>query len=361
MRNPQTIILNGKEYDALTGKPINRVTEQVIGSIPKIKDEIVDKLGLQKPRSVDGFVNQQRSSIAPTHSAKKTSKTHRVAPNSKRELSRSQTLMRHTLKKPVISLKNPLIQPMKHSKYVSKVSDVLRSSDKLDKLSSKVLEIKDKTSGVLNNINTEPPIISKDIHTKNIEKLSTVDDSIYQTAATEIKDSQNVKPTKTRKVKLFHLNPITLYVISACLIVLIVGLIFGYIYKNSISLYIADFETGISAKEPSYIPPGYKLQKLYHYKNGNIGIVNFRYVSNKSDNNNYLTISESSSSLDNNGLLASQVVPSSGDKYKTIMINGLVVYYYNNSYVWLNAGILYYINNTANINEVTIIDIIGSI
>jgi hypothetical protein len=390
VRNPQTIVLNGKRYDALTGEPIGVNSNlQNVASKPLVNPVTV--IQPTKPRFIDGIIGSRndlpsRTQLKPvakpiqaTPAPKSSHSLHIKAPDIKREPAKSKTLMRAPLTKPKISLNSHIIQPIRRSNYVSRVSGIvhqpiainnIRDSIKLtteqiksSPVGNKISEIKDRANEAINNLTIDSPILSNDLDRRNIEQIkASLDDNAFKNAASNIVDKTATK--KSRKARIrndSHFNRTTLNVVIGIIILVIIALFSGLVFENNLKMSFADFKTGMSGSYPKYMPLGYSLDKFEYYKNGITGSIDLQYRPAHNTLNNYLTIDETTTSLDNSGLLAASVDPAVGNNYQSISLDGLTIYYFQNHYAWVNAGIEYSLIDGTGLTQPTILKIISSI
>ncbi|HEY5268518.1 MAG TPA: hypothetical protein VII94_05310, partial [Candidatus Saccharimonadales bacterium] len=55
MKNPKIIILNGRKYDALTGKPLVRSVQDIMAQVPVKTEQLIQKIQTQKPHFINDF------------------------------------------------------------------------------------------------------------------------------------------------------------------------------------------------------------------------------------------------------------------------------------------------------------------
>ena len=369
MQNQKIIILNGRKYDALTGKPIGGSLSDIVA--PEKSDpskQIFSPTSSSKPRFIDDFapklnhitprppVKASESSESPQHHA------HHHAQNIKRELAKSKTLMRKPLKKPML-VSPSIVHPTKKTPYISRGNPILSRSNYTDSFRHSIInrtqEIKQKATEAIATISADPPITATNIHERNIKKIeSTSEDQLFQQAATTAV-SETAKTKKKKKKKLFRIR--NLYILSGVILFLAILATSGWYFKYDLELDYANLKTGMHGSFPNYVPLGYKIDKFGYSKSSGTPSINFQYHPSNGLLPDNLYISETSSTLDNGGLVQTDIGPVSGEKYTTLSVNGLSVYHYNNQYAWLNAGILYILTNQTGLNQSTVLKIINSI
>jgi hypothetical protein len=366
VQNQKIIILNGRKYDALTGKPIGGSMSDIV--VPNKPETTPQTFNPTKAKFIDDFA--PKLSHIPLKLAVKPSEvsqsfkqhTHHHAEDIKRELAKSKTLMRKPLKKPVLVTPS-LVSPIKKTGYVSRANPVLGRANYTDSFRHSIInrtqEIKQKATQAISTIGTEPPISSSSVHEKNIKKIESMpEDQLYQQAITSINDPVKTKKKKSKK-KLFKLK--YLYIVSGVVLFLVILASCAWYFKYDLELDYANLKTGLHGSFPNFVPLGYKIDKFSYSKSSGTASINFQYHPGHSLLNQNLYFSETSSTLDDSGLVQTDIGPVSQEKYTTLSDNGLSVYHYSDQYIWLNAGILYILTNQTGLTQPTVLKIINSV
>lgn len=368
MQNQKIIILNGRKYDALTGKPIGgSLSDIVIPEKPEPSRQTFSPSNQSKTRFIDDFAPKlnhipQKPPVKVSEAAEHSQHhAHHHAENIKRELAKSKTLMRKPLKKPVLGAAS-VIHPTKKTNYMSRGNPVLSRSNYTDSFRHTIInraqEVKQRAADTIATIAAEPPITAVNVHERNIKKIeSTSEDQLFQQATT----TAFKEPTKTSKKKKKLFRARNLYILSGVILFLLILGASGWYFKYDLDLAYANLKTGIHGSFPNYVPLGYKLDKFSYSKSAGTPSINFQYHPSNGLLPDNLYISETSSTLDNGGLVQSDIGPVSQEKFTTLSDNGLSVYHYNNQYAWLNAGILYVLTNQTGLAQNTVLKIINSI
>ena len=110
----------------------------------------------------------------------------------------------------------------------------------------------------------------------------------------------------------------------------------------ALSTRVAAVQAGINATYPGYQPAGYTLNGPVAYDKGS---VTMKFASNGSSET--LTLAQTKSNWDSSAVLENYVKPAAGRKYSTATINGLTIYTYNSNAAWVNGGILYTVQGSA--------------
>lgn len=378
MANPQTILLNGKEYDALTGKLINDPDKHPSKTI------YVDTAKQPKGKSVkviDGFIRQQKSKvlarplIKKTDEKPKTKSPHRVAPHAKRITQHSKTLMRNVVKKPEARKIQPTPKVRVHPHYkvrlanfsttgaasakqsiVSKAESIKKSNlvTKFGELTTPAKEIKPNPDQLQTTVNSEVHLKKLDVLTK-AESNTKGDQDVFAEAALRVADShQQITRKKTRfyeKIaKKLNISNRLFIIISVVLAVIILTGAVTYFFSNNIEMYIADERTGMSGVIPGYAPSGFNLKKITYTAAGSNSVIILKYHSN-SDSRLY-DLSEQVSNWDSQSLLNEIVIPAAGtSNYTTLEVGGRTVYMYGEYAVWVSGGIYYNLHNKAGLTS----------
>ena len=129
---------------------------------------------------------------------------------------------------------------------------------------------------------------------------------------------------------------------SVALAVMLLGAYFTYLNMPALSTRVAAVQAGINATYPGYQPAGYTLNGPVAYDKGS---VTMKVASNGSSET--FTLAQTKSNWDSSAVLENYVKPAAGRKYSTATINGLTIYTYNSNAAWVNGGILYTVQGSA--------------
>lgn len=336
-----TIELNGKIYDAHSGKLVKTIVKNKPTPPPR-----------QSVGTIDGF---QRATL---HNATKTSikaplptatkkKSHTKAHSAERvhaRTQRSKTLNRFSVKKPIKKLssissqlktsaiKKPesarreiLSKQVKKSSFISKFSPAQpRQTTVIKKSSSPSV----KTSSRVDNLSAKEKIIKQ-----GMDKI-------------ELPKSHHLRK-KSRKFGKLGWGA------SVIAFLAIVGYVF-YLNVPNLKMKVAASKAGFSANLPSYNPSGYKMNGPISYSAGQITV---GYRSNT--DTRHFSITQKKSNWDSESLLSNFV--NEKKNYQTIRDQGLTVYVYDDSSAtWVNGGIWYMIEGESELSSQQIIKIATS-
>lgn len=133
------------------------------------------------------------------------------------------------------------------------------------------------------------------------------------------------------------------------IIVLAIIVAGGYLTLTNLpvlSLSFAASQAGIKATYPGYTPDGYHLQQPISYSDGKVQL---KFESNSGAG--HYTITQSRSSWDSSAVLTNIVQKAAGDDYVITQDSGLTIFTYQGDAAWVNAGILYVIDNSAPLSD----------
>ena len=128
-------------------------------------------------------------------------------------------------------------------------------------------------------------------------------------------------------------------------VAIVFALVAAYRFIPNISVSIASKQAGIEASYPEFTPDGYSLTKPVTYSDGTVAL-NFHSNSNK----NSYTITQTRSSWDSSAVLDKVVTPEVENDYVTTKERGLTIYTFKSKAVWVNGGILYTIESSAELS-----------
>jgi hypothetical protein len=137
-----------------------------------------------------------------------------------------------------------------------------------------------------------------------------------------------------------------LNVAAASLGLLLIAGYFTYVNMPNLSVRVAAAQAGINASFPEYRPIGYRLNGPVAYQDGEVSM---KFASNSGPL--AFSLSQSTSAWDSAALLEKYVNPRSESRYATYSDGGLTIYTYGTNAAWVNGGILYTIEGTANLSN----------
>lgn len=297
MRGKNIIFINGRQYDALTGLPMDTKTnastvepKPVMTAVePAIERHPVKHHQTKKQHSTTlkrEFVAKPHATVTPKTASKpkpviaKSDKISKFAPH------------------PVSSPKPDITRQVAHAKPYSPV-----------KVTAPAVATKPKTSKELKDYLIEAQMASAQPNTK--------------------------KPKAAKK----RLKSSSL--VAASLAVMILGGYLSYINMPNVSVRVAAAQSGVNAEYPNYIPSGYRFDGPVAYSDGQVHL-SFAANGGKLQ----YSITQQKSQWDSQALLDNYVASKSRD-YSINDSGGLTIYTYDNGAAWVNRGVLYTIDGDA--------------
>lgn len=323
MGRAKTVEINGRKYDATTGKPVK-------SSSSKTRGGSID--GFTKPKSANQM--HSRTTRSTTLDRKVVSKTHHQV----------------KAKASVNTKANHKVQPTKsHASKINSDRQLRAKSFAKSSLISKFGHapakkeevVAKQTKAVIPQQHTQPPMQQQV--------------SEYSSKESNLDKSKAPKKGRARRFTAFKLRPKARSVFATAVLV-VLGL--GYVtYLNipNLSLRVAASRSGINATMPGYKPSGFAIAGPIKYSQG---LVTLNFSSNSDERN--FAISERSSSWDSESLLANYVEKETPN-YVTFQEKGLTVYIYDgSSATWVDGGIWYTIEGESQLNSDQLLKIAAS-
>lgn len=338
MGTPKTTIeLNGKRYDARTGK--------VIDETPAVTQH--HKATPKKPGGViDGFVKAKELPLAKAAAPKPNSSNSEVR-HAPRAVKKSQTLMRSGLKKPVLNQgKTPTSTAPKHSHVNSvreKRAQNIQKSPHISKFGSSATKSVIKKNAHLpvatQGHQTVTAIAQSELH-KIEQALHNADTHLHKLE----KDAIRRLPLLQR-IGFKHKTANVSAMVAALLLLVS---FFGYQNAPAIEMRVAATRSGVEAKLPNYKPAGYGVSRGIEVSPGKVSV---NFVSRTDDKR--FTVTQQASNWNSASLLANHVSRTRCNTcYQTWQNNGKTVYIYDNSNAtWVNGGIWYEIKGDASLTS----------
>ena len=359
-----TIEINGKRYNARTGKIIQTDT---------------------KPVSVSQVKEQPSAKVTKRAVADVSRQSSHLASRNKRTTDRSHTLMRQAVKKPVAK---PAIKTSSQSTHsqpsttsATSIKPAVRFTTKQD-AERQVRAGNTQQNILIAKFNqkigqnpSQPPakvdrkIIHMPVKPAPIKPASQARPSITPVQRTNKVDSmlerglreaqthnQPNQHVKVKKVKNQRRHKIIRYGAAIASVMLLVGF---YAYQNipNISMRYATTRSGVSASLPGYRPAGFSMSNHIQY---NPGQVTINFASNSDKERNF-SITQKETTWNSDSLLTSYVSVKS-DQIQKYEDKGRTIYLYgDNNATWVNGGVWYDINGNSQLNSDQLIRIASSL
>lgn len=344
-----TIELNGKVYDARTGKILGNATSQPTPFPTR-----------QKSGVVDGFTRRPQMQAK----AKPTTARTAVANASAVKLEKSSTLMRPAVKKPAKVIKSD-ITASKHSilakhdpTRATRAASVQKSSSiqrygavNQHKVIKKVAALPVANQGHHTATQKVAHLAtSTEAHLK--QSVDIIEESLRNASAHLEQFEDTVKRSFFERFGFKHKGANFAALSFAGL--LLVGF-FAWQNAPNLEMRVAAARAGVSADVPGYRPAGFGLSRDIKSEPGKVAIT---FQSN-SDNKKY-TVTQQASNWSSDSLLSNHVL-ASREPFQTYQDEGKTVYIYDNSNAtWVNGGIWYRVDGDASLTSDQLLRIANS-
>lgn len=331
MRAQNTIVINGKVYDAISGLPAGAP----------------DSIAPTAAESSKIPVHSAQSAAAKNTADVAHSRVHK-AKVVHRQTQRSQTLRRDIVKQPAHH------KPLRHkptpglvatSPMVSRFAAHPQALPKTPTPHAAPARAPHTTA-------TRQPVVA---HHRNVALSSR--ELKEKLISERLANAQTTQPTHDHKAprkSFFARAPRVSSVVAACFAIVFLGGYLTYINMPNLSMRVAAANAGVDATFPDYRPDGYRFDGPIAY---NSGEVNVKFASNTSHAG--YTIGQKSSSWDSQAVLDNYVSKQSKD-YLTYSEQGLTIYTYDGKAAWVNGGIFYTIEGDAPLSSDQILRIASS-
>lgn len=400
-----TIEINGKRYDARSGALLGDGTKPV--AHPAVQ---------RRGRAIDGMVKSNRSVVKPTaytagvntnHGDVKTVATlsskggtvmepvarrrQASAKAADRQLEKSKTLMRHAVKKPVVTPKKPIKSQSKSEIAAAPISSLTpslkKSAENVDerRLARAQRTARSQHVRRFTTIQQNHPVARQRASAQNSEVRRTNAHTVaagaphrapaQQTGASH-NTAHNTQPQRSqhhtpRSTDLFeaaianakaHEQPKhkakrktsskILNVTAGLAAFLVLAGFVAYLNMSAIEIRVASVRAGFSAQLPSYAPTGYARAGGIQAQHG---VVATKYQSGSSS----YTLQQQTSDWDSQTLY-DNVVAMADAESETVTGQGRTVYVYGNKAAWVNGGVLYSMQTQGDISKDEILSIATS-
>ena len=345
-----SIEINGKRYDAQTGKPVKRShnVDGVLGAHTPTVPIVEPVARHQKPLTPLSAVK-----LMDMQPPKRTARTAAQPPAGHKPQT-SATLMRHVVSKPARSLKRSyvaightdaaLVKPalgvvvtknsvgtvpasrLARSHKIQKHERVSRFSTQTD---TNILPVSQPANPAVMSSVTEPR--HRDVFEQALERAT----SHMQPPVNPVKHLARRKFLAKKRVSA---------IATGLVLLLLVGGI-GYYSRTNLALHMAANKAGFSATLPSYHPAGFSVGAL----KSSAGAVAIQYKSN-SDQRAF-AITEKPSTWDSS-TLRDNFVSAADKQYQVIEVGGRTVYLYGqHNAAWVNGGIWYQVESNGALSD----------
>lgn len=347
MGNPaSTIELNGKRYDARTGRIISESSNQTASATRRSEPGMV----------LDGFVRRTpprntaaQSSAEPSKVQSSSAQSPKTTvKNTKRKLEKSKTLMRPAVKKPT-AIKND-IQPMKPvPKLPAQNSGRINRAQAVEK-SPHISKFGNPATSSVKKVHADLPVVAPSfaVLSKNVSnELHKLENALIDANS----HLHELEKNTVKKVPLLQRvgfkNRFANLAALTTAMLLLVGF-FGYQNSAAISMRIAATRSGVNAQLPGYQPAGFGVAGGVKSEPGKVS-VSFK---SRTDDRSF-TITQQASNWNSASLLANHVSKNYCNTcFQTWQDSGKTVYIYDKSNAtWVNGGVWYTVEGNADLTS----------
>ena len=311
MDRRKTVNINGRQYDMLTGLPLDEMPDQTQAQAAPAKATPAI------PRSI--------------HAGNIHSVTQK-----------SQTLRRSALQRPAAT---QAVQPAAPShivqlrkKAAAMHQQPIIKSPQINRFAPRAISSQHRVM----DIGPAPhPIAVKAQAAVNAKKMP-AETKPVQTIKEAIMQEAIANTTKQTKQHKRSFRPRIASIVTASFALFILGGYLTYLNMPSLSVRVAAAAAGIDASYPNYRPDGYQLSGPVVYDKGQVRL---DFAANAGPQN--FTIKQTKSDWDSAAVLDKYVDPKAGSDYATYSERGLTIYTFDGGVAWVNGGILYTIEGNA--------------
>ncbi len=378
MGNPKNVIaLNGKIYDVVTGAFTGKLPDFSKIHKPTSKIKSAQKQGHSK--TIDGVVIPDKAHNHKPHSKAQSHSRHSSRHLTHRQPQHAKTLMRSTVKKPVLAkptvkkVSGPIastqatssgisgrsVQRARRATLVKKSKDVVRFATAQSQVVKRMVPLSVKSPGhsrsgkhrsstssaATAEVIAKPFIRAKSSSFAKHPKIS------------EVRPIEAKKPkvaSKSLTKKITPLKKSTKIILSLIIVILLAATLVWY-FLPELKIRFASIQAGFSASLPTYQPAGFNRQAI-NYKNGEVTL---EYKS--SSNNRGFAIKQTASSWNSETLLANIVKPKQ-KPYQSYQEQGKTIYIYDGANAtWVSGGVLYQVAGNSNLNNNQLLNIANSL
>lgn len=366
----KTIQLNGKLYDARTGRIINDTSSAPTQVIRTVQPTVAAKTvkPAEQGVAVDGIVRPTKvqSTKPKVTPAKTVAKPAPVKPTP--SLQKSHTLMRTAVKKPkpVVSQhqstsRHTPLKKVDHHRKIRAHSTPKSSLVQRFNPSAHNKVIKKETVLPV----AQKPVVSQHI-TNEVARLATSTETQLKHSVDIIEESlrnatAHLEKFEDKVSRSTFWDRVGFRNKSANIASLTVAglLLFGFFAYQNVpyaEMRLAATRSGVSASIPSYKPAGFSGAKEIKTEPGKVSV---SFFSNSSDKK--FTVTQQASNWSSDSLLTNHVLTSK-QPFQTFQDAGKTVYIYNgsNTATWVNGGVWYQIDGNANLTSDQLLRIANS-
>lgn len=353
MRGKNTIFINGRHYDVITGLPHeSAIKDQSAMSGPPPK-------AIRPDTAVDAATPVTKPAPVAHQSTVKRPAPQKAAFTAQK----SKTLRREAVKRPVGAHEATIARPRRDPVAVAKSPTISRfathpqvrlihaapTSKALDGIRPKSIA----PVAVVAPAHRALPSTKPQANTQKPAALSSRQLK-EQLIAKQLAAAVPAPTHKKKSRSVFSSVPKASSVITACFALIVLGGYLTYLNMPNISVRVAASQAGVDARFPEYRPDGYRFNGPIAFAPGEV-TMNFQ----SNGGNQTYAIKQSNSSWDSQAVLDNFVTKKS-DSYLTYSEEGLTIYTFSSNAAWVNGGVLYTIEGDAPLTNEQVLRIAAS-
>lgn len=362
-KRQHTIEINGVQYDAVTGAIVAKDSSTTVKSPAK------NSIKAPTAQFVDGFTKRKQQGA--------TTATPTPATTVHKKTSRSQTLMRSTVKKPnspKVHAKSAAaekpnatylkpstkevtaeIKPERAARAISTTKSHFISKFRHDKTATDISPLKTAMLAVHAAPKTDQQTATALSHANPSITDKQITDTIAN--ATSHEQPKIKKPKLHEKIaNKLHIKPQTLLALTAGFFIITIGGYITYDRVPNIAMRFAVARAGVKAQLPSYQPAGFSLNGPIEYTPGQISLA---FQSN-TDERAFKVIQRASQW--NSETLLENFINEGRKQFQTLQANGRTIYIYDGSNAtWVDGGVWYQIEGNSSLNSDQLLRIANSL
>lgn len=336
MTKPQTIVINGREYDAKTGMPVTSSSQPA--------DQ------LKKSSAMHGEIHHAKSIHRHTQRSQTLSRKY-VKP-SKNLSATAQTTEKNTQQAPHPSVarfhatprvaKSPTSSQQKaallNGKLPNRAITPLQTPVKVHVAQPAKKKLTEVNSPVQHPAVTRAHAVQqrrkqpKETPQASVIKQAVLNETINAAPTHHAKQFKKERSTRSRILGL----------VSGFAALLLFAGYLTYLNVPNLSVRVAAAQAGIDASYPGYHPDGYRLNGPVAFRDGHVRMT---FAANTGESN--FILNQSRSNWDSSALLENYVKDKFGKNYSTTQDKGLTIYNHEGNAAWVSGGILYTIDGNA--------------
>lgn len=350
MRGKNTLVINGKVYDAITGLPVGAPDAPAIST----------PAALVAATPISVTTSTQKSSAK--------SRTPHHAGTAHKTTQKSATLRRDVLKKPVSKVQVGSARHRAEPGHVARSEQIKRFALHPQPLAHTVphprtgrkLDIAPAKSAPSSIVAQKHALVAKASPKPAPPALSSraLKEHLIKERLAHVDTSTRASTTSQRRAKsrFFARQPRMANIVVASFAVMVLGGYLTYLNMPGISVRVAAAQADVAASFPDYHPDGYRFNGPVAFAPGQVSI-NFQ----ANGGNAGYTVTEQKSSWDSQAVYDNIVAKTADDNYVTNSQQGLTIYTFKGEAAWVNKGILYTIEGNAPLNNEQLLRIASSL